>query len=133
MSLDLGSQSSFLHGLKDLVPAQSCLSVLPLREVAKQAMDWIPFTVQKRLMPESSDASLAKRPHLESRTETHPGGKKSAVVVYEPVLLMLGRRVTVGVSVPDVYQSTASPSSLSLVFSGWYAFPFLGSVEKHHF
>ena len=26
----------------------------------------------------SSGASLAKRPHLESRTETHPGGKKSA-------------------------------------------------------
>ena len=29
-------------------------------------------------MSESSGASLAKRPHLEGRIETHPGGKKSA-------------------------------------------------------
>ena len=29
-------------------------------------------------MPESSGSSLAKRPHLESRIETYPGGKKSA-------------------------------------------------------
>ena len=36
------------------------------------------FTVQKRPVPGSSGASLAKRPHLESGTETHPGGKKSA-------------------------------------------------------
>ena len=34
--------------------------------------------VQMRPVPESSGASLAKRPHLESGTETHPGGKKSA-------------------------------------------------------
>ena len=35
------------------------------------------FTVQKRPMPGSSDPSLAKRPHLESGNEAHPGGKKS--------------------------------------------------------
>ena len=29
-------------------------------------------------MPGSSGTSLAKRPHLGSGTETHPGGKKSA-------------------------------------------------------
>ena len=28
-------------------------------------------------MAESSDASLAKKPHLESMTEAHPGGRKS--------------------------------------------------------
>ena len=36
------------------------------------------FTVQKRPVPGSSCASLAKRHHLESGTETCPGGKKSA-------------------------------------------------------
>ena len=35
------------------------------------------FTVQKRPVPGSSGASLAKRPHLESGNEAHPGGKKS--------------------------------------------------------
>ena len=34
--------------------------------------------MQKRPVPESSGASLAKRPHLESVIEIHPGGKKSA-------------------------------------------------------
>ena len=33
-----------------------------------------------------------------------------------PVLLMIGRRGAIGVSTPDVSQSTASSSSLSLVF-----------------
>ena len=36
------------------------------------------FTVQKRPVPESGRASLAERPHLESKTEICPGGKKSA-------------------------------------------------------
>ena len=36
------------------------------------------FTVQKGPVPGSSGASLARRPHLESRTDTHPGNKKSA-------------------------------------------------------
>ena len=35
--------------------------------------------MQKRPVLELSGASLAKRPHLESRIETHQGGKKSAV------------------------------------------------------
>ena len=41
-------------------------------------MDWVPYHCTERLGPESSGASLAKRPHLESETETHPGGRKSA-------------------------------------------------------
>ena len=36
------------------------------------------FMVQKRPVPGSSGASLAKRPHLESGNEAHPSGKKSA-------------------------------------------------------
>ena len=36
------------------------------------------FSVQKRTMPGSSGAFLAKRAHLEGETETCPGGKKSA-------------------------------------------------------
>ena len=35
------------------------------------------FIVQKRPVPGSSGASLAKRPHLESGNETLPGCKKS--------------------------------------------------------
>ena len=34
--------------------------------------------MQRRPVPESSGASLAKRPDLESRIEIHLGGKKSA-------------------------------------------------------
>ena len=40
-------------------------------------MDRVPFTVQKRPVPGSSGASLAKKTHLESGTDTHPDGKKS--------------------------------------------------------
>ena len=35
------------------------------------------FTVQKRPVPGSSGASLAKRPYLESGNVAHPSGKKS--------------------------------------------------------
>ena len=41
-------------------------------------MAWTPYHFAKRPVPVSSSASLAKRPHLESGTETHPGGKQSA-------------------------------------------------------
>ena len=36
------------------------------------------ISLYKEACAKSSGASLAKRPHMESRTETHPGGKKSA-------------------------------------------------------
>ena len=36
------------------------------------------FTVQKMHVPGSSGSSLGMMPHLESGTETHTGGKKSA-------------------------------------------------------
>ena len=41
-------------------------------------MAWVPFHCAKEALLGSSGASLAKRPLLESGTETHPGGKKSA-------------------------------------------------------
>ena len=42
-------------------------------------MDWFPVQCAKnRPVPEPGSASLAKRPHLKSRFETHPGVKKSA-------------------------------------------------------
>ena len=58
--------------------------------------------MQKMPMPGPSVAFLAKRPHLESGTETHPGYKKFTCVVSLPVLLMLGRMGAVGVGTPDV-------------------------------
>ena len=45
-----------------------------------KARSWpgFPFNVQKRPVPGSTGACLAKRPHVESRTESHLGGKESA-------------------------------------------------------
>ena len=94
------SQFPFLHGLKDVVPpSEACLyghinwslaqaqqqssiglsQYFPSKRGGK-ARPWtgFHFTVQKRPVPKSSGASLAKRPHVESRPETHPGGKKYA-------------------------------------------------------
>ena len=60
-------------------PLWACLCLLSLRGVTKTGHGLgSHFTVQKRPVPGSSGASLAKRPHLESGTEAHPGGKKSA-------------------------------------------------------
>ena len=38
-----------------------------------------------------------------------------------------------GLSTPDVSQSSVSSSSSSVFFSGWYAFPFFRSIKKHYF
>ena len=80
------------------------------------------FTVQKRPLPGSSGASLAKRPHLESGTKTCTCGKKSAGSISLPVLLMLGRRGAMGVGTPDV---SVHSLLVILIFSflGLYAFP----------
>ena len=99
MSWGLGLTVPFLHSLKDVVPSgEACLydhinwtlaqtqqqssidlSQSPCKRGGK-TRPWTQFhvTVQKRPLPGSSGASLAKRPHLESGTETHPGDKKSA-------------------------------------------------------
>ena len=72
--------------------------------------------VQKRTVPGSSGASLAKRPHLESGTETHSGGKKLAGCGALASSADARNKGAVGVGAPDVSQSTASSSSSSLVF-----------------
>ena len=74
------------------------------------------FTVQRRPVLESSGASLAKRQYLESRTETHPGGKKSVGGSACARSADARKRGDIGISASDVSQSTASSSSSSLVF-----------------
>ena len=97
----MASQFPFLHGLKDVVPpSEACLygcinwSLVQTHQQSSIGLspsfpsEWggkartrtrFHFTVQKRPVPGSNGASLAKRrPHLENGTETHPGGKKSA-------------------------------------------------------
>ena len=60
----------------------------------------------------------AKRPHFESRIEAHHGAGNLLVLMSLPVLLPLGRRGAMGVSIPDVLQSTASSSSSSVMQVG---------------
>ena len=57
------------------------------------------FNVQERSVPESSGASLAKRPCLESRTESCQKVAESLLVVVSlPVNLTLGGRGAMGVA-----------------------------------
>ena len=93
-------QFPFLHSLKDVVPPSEACLYGPINWCQAQAQQqssmglsqgfpskrggtarsWtgFHFTVQKRPVSESGGASLAKRPYLESRIETHPGCKMSA-------------------------------------------------------
>ena len=93
-------QFPFLHDLKDVVSSsEACqyghinwslaqaqqqstigLSQSFISKRGGKARAWIGFhfNMWKGPLPESSGASLAKRPHLESGTETHSSGKKSA-------------------------------------------------------
>ena len=73
-------------------------------------MNWFHFPVQKRPVPESSGTSLAKRPHFESRIETHPSGKMSAGGSVSASSADARKKGARGVSTPDVSQSTASSS-----------------------
>ena len=57
--------------------------------------------MQKSPVPGSSGATLAERPHLEGRIETHLGGKKSASGNVS-VVLIVERWGAMGVSTPDV-------------------------------
>ena len=67
-------------------------------------------------MPEVCGASLAKRPYLESGTEAHPDGKKSAGGSVSASSADAWKKGAMGVTTPDVSQSTASSSSSSSVF-----------------
>ena len=73
------------------------------------------FTVQKGPVPRSSGASLVKVPHLETGTETHQEGKKSAGSGVAASCADARRKGAMGVSIPDVSQSIATLSSSSLV------------------
>ena len=95
----LVSQFPFLHSLQDMVsPSEACLyghinwslvqalkqpfmgspqSFPPMRGCKARPKMGFHFNVPKRPVLESSGASLANRPHLESRTEAFQGGRKS--------------------------------------------------------
>ena len=88
------------------------------------------FLVQKRSVPGSSSASLAKRPHLESGNEAHPNGKKSTGGSVSTSSANTRRKGGhVGINASDVLQSSASSSSSSAVFQVGMLFKFFGSVE----
>ena len=55
----------------------SSQSFPPMRGDISRSRTGFHFNVQKRPVPKSSGTTLAKRPHLESRTETQQGGRKS--------------------------------------------------------
>ena len=78
--------------------------------------------VQKRPVPGSSGPFLAKRPHLETGNEDLQVARSLLAVMSSPDLLTLEGKGSMGVIIPDVPWSSASSSSSSEVFSGWYAF-----------
>ena len=138
------SQFPFLYSLKNVIPpSEACLyglinwslaqaqqqssmglsqSFPPKRDGKARPQPGFHFMVQKRPVPGSSGASLAKRLHLKSGNETHPSGKRSTG----------GSVSAMGISTPDVSQSLASSSSSSEVFQLVY-FPIFRSMEKHNF
>ena len=141
----LALQFPFLHSVKDVIPpSEACLygciswslaqaqqqsslglsQSFPYKRGGK-ASPWpgFHFAVQKRPLSGSSGASLAKRPHLDSRNETCPCGKKSAGVNVSASSAVARRKgdhwgqyswVTV-LSLPIIFFCR---------FSGWYVFPF---------
>ena len=90
-------------------------------------------------VPGTSGASLPKRPHLESGIEAHPSGKKSAGCSVSTSSAEARRRGAVGVSIPDVPESSASsaPSSCtSATFQVGMLFKFFDqwrSITSHSF
>ena len=114
-------------------PPWACLKSFPSKRGGKaRSLPGFHFTVKNRPVPGSSGASLAKKLHLDSRTETHPGGKKSACGSVSASSADTRRKGAMGVSIPDV-----SVLSLLIIFicdfSGCYAFPFFRSMQKHYF
>ena len=144
------SKFSYLHGLKDVVlPGKACLygnimwslaqaqqqSSIGLSQPFPSKRPWtgFSFTVQKRPVPGSSGASLAKRPYLESETETHAGGKKSAGGSVSASSADAGKKGGLWGSVLLMYCSPQPPHHSHLWFFRLVCFPIFGSVEKHYF
>ena len=89
--------------------------------------------MQKRPVPGSSGAFMARRPHLERGTEIHPGCKKSAGSGVFASSANSGKKGAMGVSTPDVSQSIASSLSSSSFSLRLVSLHIFGSVEKHYF
>ena len=83
-------------------------------------------------MPESSGASLANISHLESGTETHPGGKKSAGGSVSANSADARKKGAMG-SVLLICHSPQAPHHPHLQFCRLVCFPIFGSMEKHYF
>ena len=128
------SQFPFLHSLKDMIPpSEACLygrinwslaqahsvglsqSFPPKRGGKARLHTCFHFTVQKRPMsgsvPGTSRASLLKRPHLESGNVACLSGKKSAGGSVSTSSTETRRKGGMGVSFPDVSESSASSAS----------------------
>ena len=76
--------------------------------MAKPGYGWGSISLQKRPVSGSSGAFLAKRPYLESGTETWPGGKKSAGGGVSASSAEARKKGGMGIDTSDVLQSTAS-------------------------
>ena len=136
------SQFPFLHCLKEVIPSsEACLcghinwslaqaysvglsqSFPPKRGGKATPWTGFQFTVQKRPMsgsvPGTSEASLPKRPHLESGNEAHLSGKKSASGIVSTSSAGVKKKRGIGVGSPDVPESLTSSafsSSTSAAF-----------------
>ena len=132
------SQLAFLHGFKDLVsPGEACQhghinwslaqaqqhsfiglsQSFPFKRGGKARPQTVfHFIVQKRPVPGFSGASFAKTPYLESGTEICPSGKKSDGGSVSASPADARKKGAMGVSTPEVSQSTAFSSSSSSVF-----------------
>ena len=95
-------------------------------------MDLVPFHSAKEPVPESSGASLAKRPHLESGNEAHPSGNKSAGSSVSTSSANTRRKG--GHRGWDFRCATVlSPLIIFICsFSGCYDFQIFRLVEKHY-
>ena len=151
-------QFPFLHSLQEVIPpSEACLygpinwsmaqahsvglsqSFPPKRVGMARPWAGFHFTVQKRPMsgsvPGTSGASLLKRPHLESGNEAHLSDKKSAGGSVSTSSAETRRKGGVGVSIPDVPESSdssTSSSSTSAAFEVGMLFKFLISGEALH-
>ena len=86
--------------------------------------------MQKRPVPGSSGASLAKRPHLESGTKSHPSGKMSAGSSVSASSADTRRK---GRLWGSVLLMCCSPQPPPHQFFSLVCFPIFGSVKKHYF
>ena len=90
------------------------------------------FTMKKRPVPGSSGASLAKRPHLESGNEAHPGGKKSTGASVSTCSANTREEVGPWTLALLMCCHPKPPHHLHLQFSRLVCCSIFRSVEKHY-